>query len=277
MIEYKEALRYVLDSGQKVPSRGDTSTIRVLGYHLKIDLDGDRFPLLTLRPINFRAVIAEMLWFLKGGREDRKLYLEDLKTLGAGFWNPWDMGDGTIGVSYGSQWRNFNGSGTDQIAYALHETVYNPRSRRALVCAWNPVELDKMALPPCHFAFQLHVGFTNSGRAKKLHLTVFQRSCDLYIGLPHNIAGYAFLLHLFSRIARLQPGTLHFLISDLHLYTDHLENAQKLLSRAPRPSPRIVWNRPPTCIEDIERMDGGWVDLAGYDPHPSLPNVPILV
>ncbi len=259
MKQYLELIRHVLDHGERRPDRTGTGTLSVFGTQSRYDLR-DGFPLLTTKKVLFGAVVRELLWFLRGSTNIR----DDL-TQHTPIWDAWADEEGELGPIYGSQWRSWGGRGFDQIAQAIELIRRDPTSRRIIVNAWNVADLDKMALPPCHVMFQLYVC---QGR---LDLQLYQRSADLALGVPFNIASYALLLTMIAQECDLAPGVLIHTIGDAHIYQNHVEGLMEQLTRTPKPLPRVKVAHKPTLeltFEDIE--------LVGYEHHPFI-KFPIAV
>ena len=264
MQAYLDLLRRVLEHGAPRADRTGVGTLSVFGPQLRVDLAAG-FPLLTTRRLRLRTVAAELLWMLSGSTNVR-----DLQRLGARIWDPWAGAGGDLGPLYGTQWRAWpdrGGGGIDQLAGVVAELRRNPDSRRLLVSAWNVAELPRMALAPCPFAFQF---YAHGGR---LSCQVYQRSADVFVGLPHNVAGYALLTHLVAQVAGLRPGELLHSLGDAHLYRTHLAQARRQLARAPYPLPELVLNPAVASLFDFRLED---VALRGYRAHPPLP-APVAV
>ncbi|MDR7328802.1 thymidylate synthase [Corynebacterium guangdongense] len=254
---YEDLLRDILDNGAAKGDRTGTGTRSVFGRQLRYDLS-DSFPLLTTKKVYLKGVVGELLWFLQGDSNVKWLQDNDIR-----IWNEWADEDGELGPVYGVQWRSWptpDGSHVDQIQGALDTLVNNPDSRRNLVSAWNVSELDKMALLPCHLLFQLYVV------DGKLSLQVYQRSADMFLGVPFNIASYALLAHMFAQQAGLEVGELIWTGGDCHIYNDHVEQVTEQLSREPRPYPQLKLNKA-ASIFDYTFDD---VEVLGYDPHPAI-------
>jgi thymidylate synthase len=225
----------------------------------------DGFPLITTKKLHLRSIIHELLWFLKG--ETNIAYLKENRV---SIWDEWADDDGNLGPVYGKQWRAWgcaDGSLIDQIAQVENQIRRNPDSRRLIVSAWNVGEIEQMALPPCHLLFQFYVA---SG---KLSCQMYQRSADLFLGVPFNIASYALLLMMMAKVTDLEPGDFVHTFGDVHLYTNHFEQAKLQLSREPRPLPKLVIKRKPNCILDYQFDD---FELVDYHPHPHIP-APVAV
>lgn len=265
MDSYLRMLRYILEHGEKRPDRTGVGTISVFGYQFVHDLQ-EGFPLLTTKKINFHAVKVEVLWYLRAGTDLSYLHAHDVH-----IWDPWADEQGNLGPIYGYQWRRwplYEGGFVDQLQRVIEEIRKNPYSRRLLVSAWNVAQLDQMRLPPCHVMFQFYV--SQDGR---LHCHMYQRSADVFIGVPFNIAGYALLTHMIAQVCDLQPGRLIISYGDLHLYQNHLEQVQIQLSRSPRPLPRL-WLNP--SVRDIDAFTPEDIQVQDYHPHPWIP-APVAV
>jgi thymidylate synthase len=262
--QYHDLLRRVLEEGVARSDRTGTGTLSIFGGQARFDLR-ERFPLLTTKKLHLKSIIYELLWFLRG--ETNVRYLNEH---GVTIWNEWADESGNLGRVYGAQWRDWrgaNGSRVDQIDKIISEIRENPSSRRLIVSAWNPAEIDEMALPPCHVLFQFYV---NDG---ELSCQLYQRSADLFLGVPFNIASYSLLTMMMAQVCNLAPGDFVHTFGDLHLYQNHLEQAREQLSRECRPLPRIQLNPAITRIEDFRFED---FTLLDYNPHPSI-RAPIAV
>jgi len=264
MKTYHDLLRHVLEDGVDRGDRTGTGTRSVFGYQMRFDL-GAGFPLLTTKKIHLKSVIYELLWFLRGETNVRWL-----QERGVSIWNEWADENGDLGPVYGSQWRSWpdgQGGTIDQIANVVASIQTKPDSRRHIVTAWNPAEVDDMALPPCHCLFQFYVA---NG---KLSCQLYQRSADIFLGVPFNIASYALLTQMVAQVTGLQPGDFIHTLGDAHLYANHFEQAQEQLRRAPRPLPRMTLNPDRRSLFDFEYED---FLVTGYDPHPAI-KAPIAV
>lgn len=254
---YEDLLRDVLENGTSKQDRTGTGTTSVFGRQLRYNL-AESFPLLTTKKVYFHAVIGELLWFLRGDSN-----VEWLRDNGVRIWNEWADERGELGPVYGVQWRSWptpDGGHIDQIAQAMQDLRENPDSRRMVVSAWNVAELDDMALMPCHLLFQLYVA------DGKLSLQVYQRSADLFLGVPFNIASYALLAHMFAQQAGLNVGELIWTGGDCHIYNDHVEQVREQLRRSPRAYPQLRLNKA-ASIFDYDFSD---ISVDGYDPHPTI-------
>ena len=264
MRQYLELLQDVLQNGEEREDRTGVGTKGVFGRQLRFDLD-DGFPLLTTKKLHLRSIIIELLWFLKGDTNVR--WLQENKV---SIWDEWADADGNLGPVYGKQWRSWaapGGETIDQISWVLHEIKTNPMSRRLIVSAWNPADVNHMALPPCHCLFQFHV---SNGR---LSCQLYQRSADIFLGVPFNIASYALLTMMMARACDLKPGTFVHALGDAHLYLNHLEQAREQLTREVRAKPRMMLNENKTDLFDWALED---FELLDYDPHPHI-KAPVAV
>jgi thymidylate synthase len=264
MRQYLELLRTIRDRGARKDDRTGTGTLAIFGYQMRFDLD-DGFPVLTTKKLHLRSIIHELLWFLKG--ETNIAYLRDNEVT---IWDEWADEQGNLGPVYGAQWRAWatpDGGHIDQIQRALDLIRRDPNSRRIIVSAWNVGELDKMALAPCHALFQFHV---SQGR---LSCQLYQRSADVFLGVPFNIASYALLLHMIAQQTDLAPGELIWTGGDCHLYLNHLEQAQQQLTREPLPLPKLVIKRRPPSLFEYEYDD---FEILNYRAHASI-KAPIAV
>ncbi len=271
MRQYQDYLRHILDHGVRKDDRTGTGTISVFGYQMRFDL-GAGFPLLTTKKLHTRSILHELLWFLRGDTNVR--YLQEH---GVTIWDEWAGPDGELGPVYGKQWRRWEGRDgrvVDQIARLVEQIRTNPDSRRLMVSAWKVDEIEAMALPPCHYGFQCYVAPPADGSPKgRLSLMWTQRSVDSFLGLPFNIASYAFLTHMLAEQCGLEPGELIFTGGDCHIYLNHLEQVRTQLERDPRPLPRLVIHRRPDSIFDYRFED---FEIVHYDPHPAI-RAPIAV
>ena len=264
MIQYQQLLRLVLEQGKFKPDRTGTGTYAVFGAQARYPL-ADGFPMVTTKKLHLKSIIHELLWFLKGETNIR--YLTDH---GVSIWNEWADAEGNLGRVYGAQWTDWriaNGRSINQIDKVIEQIRTKPDSRRHIVTAWNPGEVDDMALPPCHAMFQF---FVQDG---ELSCQLYQRSADLFLGVPFNIASYALLTMMVAKVTGLKPGTFVHTFGDLHLYSNHLDQARLQLSREPRPLPQMQLNPAVTNIHDFTFDD---FTLVGYDPHPAI-SAPIAV
>ena len=264
MTEYLELLRLVLDKGRHRPDRTGTGTYAVFGAQTRFDLS-EGFPLVTTKKLHVKSIIYELLWFLRGDTN-----VKYLNERGVTIWDEWADADGNLGRIYGAQWtdwRTADGKSINQIDQVIQQIHEQPHSRRHIVSAWNVGELDQMALPPCHVLFQF---FVLDGR---LSCQLYQRSADLFLGVPFNIASYALLTLMVAQVCGLKPGEFVHTFGDLHLYANHIEQAKLQLTREPRPLPQMKLNPKVTNIHQFQFED---FELAGYDPHPSI-KAPIAV
>jgi len=262
---YLELLDKVLSHGEKRGDRTGTGTLSVFGPQLEFDLE-DGFPLLAARKLHFKSIVHELLWFLKG--ESNVAYL---KENGVSIWDEWADEAGELGPVYGVQWRRWTGEEgqpIDQIARLVQGLRQDPESRRHLVSAWNVAQLNQMALAPCHVMFQFYVSGSD-----KLSCKVYQRSADLFLGAPFNIASYALLTALVAQVCDYRPAKIILSFGDAHLYLNHLKQTRELLSRAPRPLPRLRLNPAVQELLDFRYSD---IELDGYAPHPAI-QAPISV
>jgi thymidylate synthase len=258
MKQYLDLLRLVRDTGAPRTDRTGVGTIGIFGYQMRFDL-ADGFPLLTTKKLHVKAIIHELLWFLSGSTNIR--YLQDN---GVGIWDEWADTNGELGPVYGKQWRSWaapDGRSIDQIARLLHGLKTDPFSRRHIVTAWNPAEVDDMALPPCHCLFQFHVA---NGR---LSCQLYQRSADVFLGVPFNIASYALLTLMIAQVTGYAPGEFIHSFGDTHLYRNHLDQADRQLQRQPRPLPRISINPDVRSLFDFVYDD---FRIEDYQPHPAI-------
>lgn len=258
MKQYLDLLSHVTTRGIKKEDRTGTGTLSTFGYQMRFDL-ADGFPLMTTKKLHIKSILHELLWFLKGETNTR--YLNDH---GVTIWNEWADSDGNLGPIYGSQWRSWpvaDGKKIDQIGAVVDAIRRNPDSRRHIVSAWNVGELDKMALPPCHILFQFYVA---GGR---LSCQLYQRSADVFLGVPFNIASYAFLLTMMAQVTGLRPGEFIHTLGDAHIYLNHLEQVRIRLTREPRTLPRLKLNRE---VRDIFEFSFEDFTLEGYEPHPHI-------
>ncbi len=264
MLQYLGLLQHVLDHGTKKDDRTGTGTLSVFGYQMRFDLQKG-FPLLTTKKVHTKSIIHELLWFLKG--ETNIKYLKDN---GVSIWDEWADKDGNLGPVYGSQWRSWQGADGktyDQIKGVIEQIKKNPNSRRLIVSAWNVPFIDKMALPPCHCFFQFYVA--NS----RLSCQLYQRSADIFLGVPVNIAAYALLTHMVAQVTGLEVGEFVHTLGDAHLYLNHLEQTKLQLSREPRKLPSLKLNTERKNIFDFVFED---IVIEGYDPHEAI-KAPIAV
>ncbi len=264
MRQYLDLLKKIEAEGVRKSDRTGTGTISIFGHQMRFDL-GEGFPLLTTKKLHLRSIIHELLWFLKGDTNIRYLHEN-----GVTIWDEWADENGDLGHVYGYQWRSWptpDGGHVDQIAQVVESLRSNPDSRRHIVSAWNVGEVDRMALPPCHALFQFYVA---GGR---LSCQLYQRSADVFLGVPFNIASYALLTMMMAQVLGLRPGDFVHTLGDTHIYLNHLDQVALQLSRTPRPLPRMVLNPQVKSIFDFRYED---FTLEGYDPWPSI-KAPIAV
>jgi len=264
MKQYLDLMRHVREHGVKKEDRTGTGTLSVFGYQMRFDLN-DGFPVVTTKKLHLRSIIHELLWFLKGDTNIR--YLKDN---GVSIWDEWADEDGNLGPVYGYQWRSWptpDGRHIDQISQVVDQLKHNPDSRRIIVSAWNVGEIDNMALPPCHAFFQFYVA---EGR---LSCQLYQRSADIFLGVPFNIASYALLTQMMAQVTGLKPGEFIHTLGDAHLYLNHLEQADEQLARQPLPLPQMKINPEVTSIFDFVFED---FELVGYEHHPHI-KAPVAV
>ena len=258
MRQYLDLLQHVLDHGSPKDDRTGTGTISCFGYQMRFDLQ-QGFPLLTTKKLHLKSIVYELLWFLKGDTNVK--YLQEH---GVRIWNEWADEAGDLGPVYGKQWISWqaaDGSAINQIAQAVEQIKSNPDSRRIIVNAWNVGDLPKMALSPCHALFQFYVA------DGKLSCQLYQRSADVFLGVPFNIASYALLTMMMAQVCNLQPGEFVHTFGDVHLYNNHLEQARLQLTRDPRPLPRLRINPE---VKDIFSFQYEDFELLDYDPHPHI-------
>ncbi len=281
MRQYLDLLQTVLDKGQKKDDRTGTGTLSMFGYQMRFHLN-DGFPLLTTKKLHTRSIFHELLWFLKG--ETKINYLREN---GVTIWDEWataektgkfERSEGDLGPVYGHQWRNFGATlkpdgsyeqdGVDQVSRLIEGLKKNPSSRRHIISGWNPKEADQVELPPCHTLFQFYVSAD-----KKLSCQLYQRSADIFLGVPFNIASYALLTHMIAQVCDYGVGDFVHTLGDAHLYLNHLDQAKEQLSRGARPLPQLKLNPAVKDIFDFKFED---IEIIGYDPHPSI-KAPIAV
>lgn len=256
--QYEDFLRHVYFHGVEKSDRTGTGTRSVFGYQMRFNLQ-EGFPLVTTKKLHLRSIIHELLWFLKGDSN-----IKYLKDNGVSIWDEWADENGDLGPVYGVQWRNWKGADgqtIDQISELVHTIKNNPDSRRMIVSAWNVAELPHMALPPCHMMFQAYVA------DGKLSVQLYQRSCDIFLGVPFNIASYSLLTHMLAQQCDLEVGDFVWTGGDCHIYSNHMEQVQLQLSRQPRAYPQLKIKRRPDSIFDYKFED---FEIIGYDPHPHI-------
>jgi thymidylate synthase len=258
MRQYHELMGRILADGAEKHDRTGTGTLSVFGHQMRFDL-ADGFPLITTKKLHVKSIIHELLWFLAGDTN-----IKYLNQNGVRIWDEWADENGDLGPVYGRQWRSWprpDGGAIDQIANVVEAIRRNPDSRRLIVTAWNPAEVDQMALPPCHCLFQFYVA---QGR---LSCQLYQRSADVFLGVPFNIASYALLTMMMAQVTGLRPGEFVHTLGDAHLYLNHIEQARLQLARLPRPLPRLVLN---PAVQDLLAFRFEDFVLEGYDPHPHI-------
>jgi thymidylate synthase len=258
MKQYLELMKHVLDEGAKKEDRTGTGTLSVFGYQMRFDLS-EGFPLLTTKKLHLKSIIYELLWFLRGDTN-----IKYLREHGVNIWNEWADANGELGPVYGAQWRSWkasDGRAVDQISQVIDQIKRNPDSRRLIVSAWNVGEIPKMALPPCHLLFQFYVA------DGKLSCQMYQRSADIFLGLPFNIASYALLTMMVGQVCDLQPGEFVLTLGDAHLYSNHFEQARLQLEREPLKLPQMKINPRVRSIFEFAYED---FELIGYEAHPHI-------
>ncbi|MBA3664658.1 MAG: thymidylate synthase [Bacteroidetes bacterium] len=258
MKQYHDLMSHVLENGAKKTDRTGTGTISVFGYQMRFNL-ADGFPLLTTKKLHTKSIIHELLWFLKGDTN-----IKYLKDNGVSIWDDWADENGNLGPVYGYQWRNWptpNGEHIDQITQVIDMIKKNPDSRRLIVSAWNVADINSMKLPPCHAFFQFYVA------DGKLSCQLYQRSADIFLGVPFNIASYALLTLMVAQVCNLEPGEFIHTLGDAHLYSNHIEQAKLQLTRDLRPLPVMKINKEVKSIFDFKFED---FELLNYDPHPHI-------
>ncbi|NEU30097.1 thymidylate synthase [bacterium LRH843] len=261
MKQYLDLCRHVLETGTEKSDRTGTGTVSTFGYQMRFDLN-DGFPVVTTKKLHLRSIIHELLWFLKGDTN-----VKALQDNGVRIWNEWADESGNLGPIYGHQWRSWqgaNGKTIDQISDVVNEIKQNPDSRRLIVSAWNAAEIEEMALAPCHCLFQFYV---NDG---KLSCQLYQRSADVFLGVPFNIASYALLTMMIAQVTDLELGEFIHTFGDVHIYKNHLEQVNMQLKREPRTLPKMSINKDRTSIFDFEFTD---FELIDYNPHPHIKGV----
>lgn len=264
MRQYLDLMRHIMDTGTQKTDRTGTGTLSVFGYQMRFDLS-QGFPLVTTKKCHLRSIIHELLWFLRGETNVRSLQAENVN-----IWNEWADENGDLGPTYGSQWRFWptaDGATVDQISRLISDLKTTPDSRRLIVNAWNVGMIDKMALPPCHCFFQFYVA------DGKLSCQLYQRSADVFLGVPFNIASYALLISMIAQVVGLQVGEFIHTLGDAHLYLNHLEQTKEQLARDPYPLPRLVLNPAITQLEDFRFED---IEIVDYQAHPHI-KAPVAV
>lgn len=253
MQEYHDALRKVLQEGVRTDDRTGTGTTSFFGMQTRYNLQHG-LPLVTTKRLHIRSIIHELLWFINGDTNTK--YLKDNNVT---IWDEWADVNGDLGPIYGKQWRDFGG--VDQISWLIKEINQNPNSRRLIVSAWNPEQLEDMALPPCHTMWQVRI------LDGKIHLQLYQRSADMFLGVPFNIASYALLTHMIAHVTGYQVGEFIHTIGDAHIYSNHMDQVREQISRTPRPLPELHIKRDVASIFDFAYDD---FEIVGYDPHPAI-------
>ncbi len=271
--QYQELLTRILDEGNRRDDRTGTGTLSVFGHQMRFDLR-EGFPALTTKRLHLRSIIGELIWFLRGDTNIAWLHEH-----GITIWDEWADADGDLGPVYGHQWRSWptpEGGSIDQIANVVEAIRTNPSGRRHIVSAWNVADVDDMALPPCHTMFQFYVtpaADDREGARGRLSCQLYQRSADVFLGVPFNIASYALLTHMVAQVCDLEVGDFVHTFGDAHLYVNHLDQAREQLTRTPRPLPTLRLNPARAALDAFEIED---VVLEGYDPYPSI-KAPIAV
>ena len=261
MEQYLQLCEHILNNGTKKEDRTGTGTISTFGYQMRFNLQ-EGFPLVTTKKLHVKSIIHELLWFISGNTNVK--YLQEN---GVRIWNEWADENGDLGPVYGYQWRSWptgNGEHIDQLSNVIEQIKQNPDSRRLIVNAWNVAHVDSMALPPCHTMFQFYVA------EGKLSCQLYQRSADVFLGVPFNIASYALLTMMIAQVCDLEPGEFIHTLGDAHIYTNHLEQVQTQLTRDPKPLPKMVLNKEITSIYDFKYEDFTLVD---YEAHPHIKGV----
>lgn len=264
MKQYHDLLKHVLDNGVKKEDRTGTGTISVFGYQMRFNLQ-EGFPLVTTKKLHTKSIFHELLWFLKGSTN-----IQYLKENGVSIWDEWADTDGNLGPVYGYQWRSWpkpDGTHVDQVKDVINQLKNNPDSRRIIVSAWNPGMIDQMALPPCHAFFQFYVA------DGKLSCQLYQRSADLFLGVPFNIASYALLVHMLAQVCNLQVGDFVHTLGDAHIYSNHIKQVNLQLSREFMPLPQLKLNPAVTDLFDFTFED---IEVVGYQCHPAI-KAPVAV
>lgn len=258
MKPYHDLMRKILKDGVRKEDRTGTGTISLFGHQMRFDLN-EGFPLVTTKKLHTRSIFHELLWFLKGDTNIR--YLQENKV---GIWDEWADENGDLGPVYGKQWRSWqtpDGRSIDQIANVVEQIKKNPNSRRLMVVAFNPSDVDQMALPPCHAFFQFYVA------DGKLSCQLYQRSADVFLGVPFNIASYALLVHMVAQVTNLKVGEFIHTLGDAHIYSNHIEQTQLQLTRDERPLPKLKLN---PDVKDLFAFKYEDIQIEGYDPHPAI-------
>ncbi|SFA92405.1 MULTISPECIES: thymidylate synthase [unclassified Bacillus (in: firmicutes)] len=261
MKQYLELCEHILTTGETKEDRTGTGTVSTFGYQMRFDLE-EGFPVITTKKLHLKSIIHELLWFLNGDTNVRYLQENGVK-----IWNEWADEDGELGPVYGHQWRSWNGADgqtVDQISQLINQIKTNPDSRRLIVSAWNVADIEKMALPPCHCLFQFYVS------EGKLSCQLYQRSADVFLGVPFNIASYALLTLMVAQVCGLKPGEFIHTFGDAHIYRNHMEQVKEQLSRDPKPLPKMKINPE---VDDIFSFKYEDFVLEGYDAHPHIKGV----
>lgn len=261
MEQYHELCEHILEHGTKKEDRTGTGTLSVFGHQMRFSLQ-DGFPLITTKKLHMKSIIHELIWFISGDTNIR--YLQEN---GVRIWNEWADENGDLGPVYGAQWRSFprpDGTTVDQLAQVIEQIKTNPDSRRLIVSAWNPGQVDEMALPPCHLLFQFYVA------DGKLSCQLYQRSADVFLGVPFNIASYALLTHMIAHVCGLEVGDFVHTLGDAHIYSNHIEQVNLQLTRTPKKLPTLRFARTVDRIEDFRFED---IIIEGYDPDPHIKGV----
>ena len=258
MRQYLELMKHVKEKGVKKEDRTGTGTLSVFGYQMRFPLE-QGFPLITTKKLHLKSIIYELLWFLKGSTN-----IDYLNEHGVSIWDEWADENGELGPVYGAQWRSWptqDGKSIDQITNVIDQIKNNPNSRRLIVSSWNVSEVDKMALPPCHALFQFYIS------EDKLSCQLYQRSADIFLGVPFNIASYALLIFMIAKVTDLEPGDFVHTLGDAHLYLNHLEQVEEQLSREPQDLPKMKIEKETDLITDFDYKD---FSLKGYKPLPHI-------